>query len=540
MLLRKLSKYEVNSQIDDLGILLSPSPYEPKDITKLNEKTELVNSAVAHFKNGLQQIADNCNNEHLLSVLITMYESSVQNRVKFSLEANPMIECFGHHCDILEIVSKRNKKRVELSISIRCLIEHFVAEPARGAENISFEDYDRIVAYMVNMINWGFISDSLRFNVSDVNISLLSSGRIGTGKKFEEEVVYPYYDQKLNEDLFDGKKSVLEKLKDETSTNEKSESSKIDKQFKDAFESEFEISYGDFLLIINESIDSRNDWEEGYYKDTKYNFINQISEKCGLGTEILDKFLIAFSLHNRGTVDNVTEFGFKNQDYFPWRFNRELSLLRRPILIVLLNNEEYVLFGFRALLDFLSNLKSKIFLGKFAGKSSLMNSFLRKVNDNNGRDFNNRVFDFLNRELSDSLVLKEVQINQKSKLLSTIDLGDLDLLVIDFNKRKIIAIECKCINSSKTPYEMYLDFQKFIGGNKPWIPKVDKRYNWMKNNIEQISKLDKNLGDLSEFTFEYIFLTNEALPLPLIKETNISYRFVTFYDVQKNKDILFF
>ena len=87
---------------------------------------------------------------------------------------------------------------------------------------------------------------------------------------------------------------------------------------------------------------------------------------------------------------------------------------------------------------------------------------------------------------------------------------------------------------------MYLDFQKFIGGNKPWIPKVDKRYNWMKNNIEQISKLDKNLGDLSEFTFEYIFLTNEALPLPLIKETNISYRFVTFYDVQKNKDILFF
>lgn len=539
MPLRKLSKYEVNSQIDDLGILLSPAPYAPKDIITLKEKTELVNLAVAHFKNELQQIADNCNNQHLLSVLITMYEASIQNREKFRLEANPMIECFGHHCNILEIVSKKNKKRVELSVSLRCLIEHIIAEPARGKESISVEDYDRLVAYMVNMINWGFISDSLRFNVADIDISLLPSGRIGTGKQFQEEVIYTYYDQKLNEDLFDYKNNVLEKLGDIPLKNEKPKTSKIDKQFKDAFEAEFEITYDNFLLIINESINSRNDWEEGYYKDTKHNFINQISEKCGLSTEIIDKFLMAFSLHNRGTVDNVTEFGFKNQDYFPWRFNRELSLLRRPILIVLLNEEEYVLFGFRTLLDFLSNLNSKILSGRFNAKSSLMNSFLRKVNDNNGKDFNIDVYNFLKRELNDSLVLKEIQINQKSKLLSTEDLGDLDILVIDFNKRKIIAIECKCINSSKTPYEMYLDFQKFIGGSKPWIPKVDKRDNWMKNNIEQISKLDKNLNNLSGFTFESIFLTNEAVPLPLVKDYNINYRFVTFYDVQRNKNIIF-
>lgn len=538
--LRNLSKFDVNRQIDDLGKLLSPKPYKERKITVKSEKIDLVNSVVTHFYENLRKISNDFDNNNVLSMLISMYESSIQSRERFELEVNPMIECYKNHIDIDTFISQKNKKRVELSTSLRCLIEHFVAEPTSGIKKLTMEVYDSMVAYMVNIINWGFISDSLQFNVDDINISLLPSGRIGTGKSFEEKVIHPYYNQKFKEDICDFKNNFTNKFI-LSKNNFDLEISQSDEQFDIAFESEFEISFDDFSKIINLSVYLGYQKEEkcGFYNDTKSNYIHEVSVKLGLSKDTVEEFLNKFSLFNRGSLDNVMELGFKNQDHYPWRFNRELSLLRRPFLIITDNDTDYVWFGFRSLEDFKSYFFDKIYSGRFNGKSPDMKSFLRSLNNKNGEDFNNEVFNFLKLELKDVEVFKEIPIKPKAKLSNIEDLGDLDILLIDKTNCKIVAIECKAINASKTPYEMSSEFKKFIGGSKPWIPKVDKRNSWVINNVGQMSKLTKCLDDFKEFDFEYIFLTNEAIPLPLIQENNISYRFVTFYDVKQNLEILF-
>lgn len=538
--LRNLSKFDVNRQIDDLGKLLSPKPYKERKLTTKTEKIDLVNSVITHFYENLRKISNDFDNDNVLTMLVSMYESSIQSRERFELEANPMIECYKNHFDIYTFISQKNKKRVELSISLRCLLEHFVAEPTSGNKRLTMEVYDSMVAYMVNIINWGFISDSLQFNVNDINISLLPSGRIGTGKSFEEKVINQYYNQKFKEDIYDYKNNFTNKFQ-LSKTNFDLEISQSEKQFNIAFESEFEISFDIFSKIINLSVylGYQMEKESDFYKDIKLNYIHDVSKKVGVSKDTIEKFLNKFSLFNRGTLDNVFELGFKNQDHYPWRFNRELSLLRRPFLIITDNNIDYVWFGFRALIDFKSNFISKIYSGRFNGTSTEMNSFLRSLNNKNGKDFNNEVFNFLKLELKDIEVFKEIPIKPKAKLSNIEDLGDLDILLIDKINCRIVAIECKAINASKTPYEMSSEFKKFIGGSKPWIPKVDKRNSWVMSNVGQISKLTKGLDDFEKYDFEYIFLTNEAIPLPLIQENNISYRFVTFYDIKQNLKILF-
>lgn len=77
-----------------------------------------------------------------------------------------------------------------------------MAEPINGTKKLDIAALDSCVAYMIHIINWGFVSDSLNFNITDTKISLLKSGRIGTEKSFDENVLSRYAQSKVNENIF--------------------------------------------------------------------------------------------------------------------------------------------------------------------------------------------------------------------------------------------------------------------------------------------------------------------------------------------------
>lgn len=115
-------------------------------------------------------------------------------------------------------------------------------------------------------------------------------------------------------------------------------------------------------------------------------------------------------------------------------------------------------------------------------------------------------------------------------------LGDIDVLAVSDKLRKVFAIECKNTNTSRTPYEMNLELMSF---KDKWIPKVDKRKQWLIENKPLLNKPIK--ADVSDFDFEYLFFTEVVIPIGFLKEHQIYYRFIPYFALERSiEETIFF
>jgi hypothetical protein len=78
-------------------------------------------------------------------------------------------------------------------------------------------------------------------------------------------------------------------------------------------------------------------------------------------------------------------------------------------------------------------------------------------------------------------------------------LGDVDVLVGDPRRKRILVIECKDLSAARTPYEMAKEFvELFVGGHgqKSIVDKHLARAMWVKSNTDAVAeflKLDVHL-----------------------------------------------
>lgn len=536
MTLKLSSPYALNRELDDLGKILTGEPYKPQDNLDSKSKKKLVNDVVAHFYKKLRTLLQDYDGQDIIQKLLSLHEAAIQKREAYNLEIIPKIECFKNYTDIHAQVSKQSKKNTEISLALRCLIEHIVAEPMGGTKKFDMAALDSSVAYMIHIINWGFVSDSLNFNITDTKISLLKSGRIGTDKSFDENVLSRYAQSKVNENIFYRNKYLSETFSlPEIKTETKHEETDFDR----AFLSEFNISYDDYVDITHIAIDLAFNEKKSVCIIKETEFINYLTQKYSFKEKTIVSYVSNFSLFNRGKVQNVKEFGFKNEDFYPWRYNRELSLLRKPIVITQTTTGKYLSFGARSLYDFILNLSSLISNGRFQANSTEMKSYLSQINHDNGKEFTNEVYSLFDQKLKGENVVikKEISIKPNGLLKNIEDIGDIDILIINNDEKRIICIECKYLNEPRTPYEMYLESLKFIEGSNPWIQKVDRRNAWILNNKEVFSVLGVT-DDIEKYKFEYIFLTNESISISFIKQNDLRYKFVTFIDLQNDINLL--
>lgn len=534
--LRLSSPYALNKDLDHLGEILTEKPYKPKDKLDSKYKKQLVNNVVLHFYDKLRTLLKDYDGKDIIRKLLSLHEAAIQKREAYNLEIIPKIECFKAYTDIHAEIAKQSKKNTEISLALRCLIEHIVAESLNGIKKLDIAALDSCIAYMIHIINWGFVSDSLNFNITDTEISLLKSGRIGTDKSFDENVLSRYALSKVNENIFYRGKYLSRTFSfPDIKVVEKHEETDFDR----AFYSEFKISYDDFVDITMLSIRLAFDEKESVCIIKEQDFIAHLVDQYNIDKDTIITFISNFSLFDRGKVQNVKEHGFKNEDFYPWRYNRKLSLLRRPLIITQKNEEKFLNYGARSLYDFMQNLTSLISHGRFQAESSEMKSFLSQVNHENGTDFTNEVYSFFKEKFQgkDIIVKKEEPIKPDGLLKNNENLGDIDILIIDNEKRRVVNIECKYLNEPRTPYEMYLELLKFIDGDAPWIPKVDRRNAWILDNKKAFSTFGIT-DDVGKYSFEYIFLTNESISIPFIKENDIKYRFITFIDLQNDLNLL--
>ncbi|MDW3193044.1 MAG: hypothetical protein R8G66_11790 [Cytophagales bacterium] len=456
--------------------------------------------------------------------LMALNESLLHQQALKRIQSPTRAHCFVKNEDIIEKLSSEQKRLDETNIAVRCLIEHIVAEPGTGTRQPNQQAIDDLIAIMSLIVYWGGVQDEIRYRLFNRRLMVLPSGRIGVNaRETSEKYLNAFLEARSKEFLYDSTdKFHLEFSPDDLSRSKLPEN--LNTSFNEVFGISifqlggimeclsmigFEQNSPVYIIKIDELI-SRIQLE----------FEGKISKEQTLAA------LSFLSLSDRGSILDLPEGDFQINDVLPWKFTRRLSYLSRPLIqFHEADNETSILWTPRHVDRSWRYLINLLIAGRFkAPAGSALNRSISKISQKRGKKLQKEAFNIL-KEFNFSVLEEEVEINQKSRLKSKINLGDIDILLIDKNSKSLFSIECKKTEPARNPREMIGEVDKYFD---EYFPKHQKRHDWLVINKKEV--FNAYGIDFKEYSIYSLFLTNEALSLQFIRELPMP--MISLYDLK--------
>lgn len=489
---RLINAADVNIILDEIGLLVKNKKNLSYGKISLNESKNICNFIVDKLYKDISNTIKKFNKRQLLYVLYYESERILSNLMIQKESYINNLACFPQHKDDID---KRFNESNKSSMAIRFLIELSSSFEKCGDNIIGEYELELLMAKSSLLIEWAYRSDLFNYKMMVTPLEMLKSNRLGFNHDeyysinnsfvtLREEQMGSVGRDKMKE-LLNG--FVREKMNDE--------------KFEDIFFKEYGFGTNELFVVFWELIDLC----EG--EICEINIIKLIDVlHDNLSEEKIRKIVDRFSLKSRKNFLEVDK-PYSKEDVYPWRFNRELSFNRRPLIL----DGENIIWGNRNLSNSVFFLFDLISNGKLKSHSLEMKQYISKINENRGKNFNNMIFNYISK-FPNVIVDKNVSKVNKEKIadFNKDTLGDIDVLCIIPKNKKIILIETKNFNSVKNYYELYNEYKNiFIDeeGYKSFLTKHKKRAKWIQEHIQDVIE-EYNLP-IGNYNVYYMFVTSE-------------------------------
>lgn len=505
--IRLLQEHNIQLEMDDL-VNKVQCEYDCNQKLTKDQSKELSHRIVRYYLDCIKKEIAKYDWDDLIQKLILNYENILFARSSFNNVY--YFNNYDNDSSILEEIVYEEHELDKMGLPTRFLIELLSAEQNSNSKvKISKESFDHLMALSHNYIEWAFSSDYINSKHVDFKITPLESGRFGTETNLNE-VLDTFITNRTLEHINNLSRNIFHYNGGGELPGDEEE---------EAFESEFSINLTDYAEFISVLISLAVDHEKDIVFISKSKLINILKKELNWDSDKSEQAIENFSLKPRPKWDDPPEGYFKN-DIHPWVFRRPLSYHLKP-LIIKNNEDETVVYGFRNVHHSVSNLLHLIYKGlyKTDNSSKKFKKFIGKMSDIKGKEFNERVFKWLedNLDTSEKFYLKQnVKIDKIVKVEPKY--GDIDILLLNNHKKHLFSIECKDIEGARNPREIFHEIEKFFD-NKEWIKKHQRRDIWIKNNLDKLgNKMGHDLKDYKVFSF---FIVSQELPIIYLKETPI-------------------
>ena len=377
------------------------------------------------------------------------------------------------------------------SLALKFLMEYVAARPPKGEVLLGIGKYEYILAICSLIIEWAYKNDLFYYNIFNTPVEILKSGRIGM-KHDEFYTIYQYGDKYRREQLYYYSSSDFRK---KYTINQEDYSEDLN----EAFQAKYGYTFDCFCKVIMGMIEYGKEREEQeIYIETKEKlarYFTQLDEE--LSEEMVTGIFDDICLTERKDFLKLPS-EFRKEDVYPWRFNRAYSFNRRPVIM----RDNMMIWGNRQLYHMLMYVTNLIYEGKISTKNDKMSALIGRISDDRGRRFNNLIADILS-DMEVFIIDSNVDKINKQPVADENGntLGDIDVLIIDNEKRRIYVAEVKDFNFSRNPYEIQLEYQKmFVDGKKKcYATKHARRVAWVKEHMADLKihyKLDNVRWDV--------------------------------------------
>lgn len=174
---RAVQESEYEKLLDGLGKALRDQGWAEGPI-RAADRDRLLNDVVAYFYKQLQELVA-LYRPGLLHVLIAYQEAITRELYSIQFSLPTRLACFADDPEMMHRLIREHSRASLANTANRFLIEYVTARPPEGNLNPSLESYDRLLALAAQIVEMGMLSDYLHFQIIEVSLSILPSGRLG-------------------------------------------------------------------------------------------------------------------------------------------------------------------------------------------------------------------------------------------------------------------------------------------------------------------------------------------------------------------------
>ena len=463
----------------------------------------------------------------LLTVLVNNHETLLYQRAHNKILQPAQILTFGDSEDKRNEFFETEKRLTDAGLATRALIEMVSAlQYPSGTAFPGHDDVESLLAMMQEVIDVGGICDAIHLGISDHVIEKLPSGRYGIYEDGFSDGLKGFAEARSKESVNREMASFAGRMERFAQDWEPARSSQIDTETDNAFESDWGVSLTHILQFLYSCSLLGAEKQVSVITMSESELIAWTKARA---TELSNKEIYAclqkFSLFKTGSYPEPASC-LDSKEFFPWRYNREYSFLRRPMIRLESPNTPKYLIGIRSCLMAGYQLMDLLFSGRLRFVGDKLTTVLGKYQDQKGREFDTYVRDFLSSQPGLIVWPFDVGIKPKGNLVANEDLGDIDVLAYDNSKHILYSIECKNTNTAKNVWEMKKEMDDYLGrGDNPkkdqkkaLVFKHLRRHKWL---IEHIEAVKAFVGSDDSIEVKSMLLTSEVIPTSYLRKESL-------------------
>jgi hypothetical protein len=435
--------------------------------------------------------------------------------------------CFAEVGDVVEEIKEDITKVVQSGLAGRFLVEYVAAQPPSGLRKICLLAYNEMRALVEHIITFGMSSDAVHYDLTDLDLAILPSGRLGRSEQGFRTAQEAHVTQITGETI-----ARVAARYDQYWSNpsgRRGDEPELVQKLNDASMAEFGFSMTDvgaFLRTVRQI-----GVEEGH--GIALMPLEHLSKAIALRLRWSDKKVAEaiglFSLVQRSTYLTPVP-PYPKVDLFPWRYNRGAAYLRRPIILRTVDGATEALWGNRHVEMAMDNLLSLCLNGQLKAQSLEMRQFIGTLRHKQGERFNDRVADLL-ATYTDLTVRRRVK---KVGKLRFDNLGDIDVLVGRADNRRLFVIECKDFSASRTPHELANEIEEFVrgkDGKNSIVQKHQARTKWIEEHLTETLQLLK-LSPQGNWKVQPLIVVDE--PMLSARLLNLKIPLMTIHQIERS------
>jgi len=505
---------QVNAQIlDELGEWLRDPDGAGLGVGPLTggDRSGVLNKAVAHLFKLMEVDVARYDQRALLDYLVAQNEALVHFMNYNERMLRSRLACFGADAETTKELVEHRSQSTTAHRASRFLIEYVAAQPPQGDRVPATRDYYQLLGVAQEIVERGTASDFLHYKLADFDVSILRSGRLGMNRDEPVDHAIKAYSAAAGERAI---RAAIASPPDEANT---SSGPDVVNESAAAMHSEFGFTLPDLREVCGGLLDLGI--ADQVTRIARADALTQVATARKLNPEVVDTVLDAITLTRR------EEFMSIGPDAVPWRFNRDMSYVRRPLVL----QGSDLVFGFRSVFNAGPYWYASVTSGRLqaSAKTQAMKVYIsearRRINDAYAADVAAKL-----RILGLDVELSVNKIGgTRIADADGLDLGDIDVLAWHPETCTVLAVEAKDFEVARTPAEMSHEVVKlFTGkqGKKPERSTVDKhqrRIEWLRANLANVLAhfgLDANANDCRVVG---VVVTSDPLVSPLIEASPV-------------------
>lgn len=384
------------------------------------------------------------------------------------------------HAQVKAAANERVFRRDTAGLVCRVIAEMALGTSPYGAGSpCTGTDLDFLVAEVSTLLECAGHSDALHYGLAARPPVMHPNGSFGFDASVAEAIrllMTEHWQRKFR----DAAKDV------ETGGEVGGEEGEADTEFPSAFIAEFGLSLEQYAAFVHHVTLEALELNAAHLRLRRSEVVQRLRDAGAMNPQ---RVFEAFALVPRARWDEQYPANARARDWYPWRYNRRLSIMRRPLVQLSIEADPFVIVVPSIVAGTLHYLHQAAFgdLPDTLFDSPEMAACIGRAADRNGHEFARKVAERLgelrwktNREVS----LKRFGGEES--------LGDIDVLAWQPVTGLVYAVECKSLRFDRTCGEIGERLAEYSAGI------VDGKRSPLQKHLDRISCLDANRQRLAD------------------------------------------